>query len=170
MNQLARIYRSRTMRIAAVAFVIVVLDQITKALVLHFLPVAHLDEVSVFPGFKLVHWENTGAAWSIFSGNNKVLALVAIIALIVLFLGRHHFDSRSLLGQTGLGFIFGGIVGNLIDRVRFGSVIDFLDFYCINFPAFNIADSAICVGVGLIFILSWRKETPSSSAGSPAAK
>lgn len=159
MSQLARIYRSRTLRIAAVALLILVLDQITKALILHFLPIAHLDEQPVFPGFKLVHWENTGAAWSIFSGNNKMLAIVAIIAVVALFLGRHQFDSRSRLGQMSLGFIFGGIVGNLIDRIRFGKVIDFLRIEAINFPAFNVADSAICVGVLLLFILSWRKET-----------
>lgn len=170
MNHLDRIFRSRTARIAAVAFVIVVLDQITKALVLHFLPIAHIDEVAVFPGFKLVHWENTGAAWSMFSGNNRALAIVAVVALVVLFLGRHHFDSRSLLGQIALGCIFGGIIGNLIDRMRFGKVIDFLDFYFINFPAFNVADSAICVGVALIFILSWRKDSPPASTESPAQK
>ena len=167
MHLLARIFRTRTSRIALVALAVVIFDQFTKALVLHFLPAEHLDEQPVFPGFKLVHWENTGAAWSMFSGNNKILVAVAVVALIILFLSRHHFDSRSLPGQFALGLIFGGITGNLIDRIRFGHVIDFLDFYCINFPAFNIADSAICTGVGLIFIMSWFDERHPKSAEQP---
>jgi signal peptidase II len=66
-----------------------------------------------------------------------------------------------------LGFIFGGILGNLLDRLRVGHVIDFLRFYVIRrngeeagFPAFNVADSAICIGVGLLFILSFQSESP----------
>ena len=115
--------------------------------------------------FKFVHWGNTGAAWSMFRGNNAVLALTALAALIILFLSRHHFDLHTLGGQIALGFIFGGILGNLLDRIRVGHVIDFLRFYVIRrngeeagFPAFNIADSAICIGVGLLFILSFQGE------------
>jgi signal peptidase II len=170
MSLLARFFRTRTSRIALVALAVVICDQVTKALVLHFLPIEHLDEQPVFPGFKLVHWENTGAAWSMFSGNNKILVAVAVVALIILFLTRHHFDSRSLLGQFALGLIFGGITGNLIDRIWHGRVIDFLDFYFINFPAFNIADSAICTGVGLIFIMSWRDERRTNSTQAPIQK
>jgi len=177
MSQLARFFRTRTSRIALVALVIVVFDQITKALVLRYL--GYYEEKVVVPGFfKLVHWQNTGAAWSLFSGNNKILAVVAVVALIVLFLGRHHFDSRSLLGQTALGLIFGGITGNLIDRIRFGHVVDFLYFHLPpsggkeppGFPAFNVADSGICIGVGLIFLLTWRNEHQAKAkpAESPA--
>ena len=173
MSLLERIFRTRTSRIAAVALAVLACDQITKALVLRFL--GYYEEKVVVPGFfKFVHWQNTGAAWSLFTGNNKMLALVAIVALIVLFLGRHHFDSRSSLGQTALGLIFGGITGNLIDRLRVGHVIDFLLFFHqpsgggdpLIFPAFNIADSGICVGVGLIFLLTWRSEHHAPPAGS----
>jgi signal peptidase II len=108
-----------------------------------------------------------------FSGNNGFLAAVALIALLALFWSRHHFDSHTLGGQVSLGLIFGGILGNLIDRVRVGHVIDFIYFYMqrrggneIGFPAFNVADSAICIGVGLIFLLSWNNETaPAKPAG-----
>ena len=172
MSLLVKIFRTRTSRIAAVALAVLALDQITKALVLQSLGFA--EEKLVVPGFfKFVHWQNTGAAWSLFTGNNKMLALVAVVALFVLFLGRHHFDSRSLLGQSALGLIFGGITGNLIDRIRVGHVIDFLLFFHqpggggdpIIFPAFNIADSGICVGVGLIFLLTWRNEQAAPSTG-----
>jgi signal peptidase II len=112
-----------------------------------------------------VNWHNTGAAWSLFSGRNNLLALVALIALFILYRSRHHFDAHTLMGQVALGLIFGGIIGNLIDRLISHYVTDFLYFYLdqrggseIGFPAFNIADSAICVGVGLIFILSLKNE------------
>jgi len=98
--------------------------------------------------------------------------LVALAALVVLFFSRHHFDSRTLLGQIAFGLIFGGIVGNLIDRVVRGHVIDFLYFFLqqrtgeIGFPAFNVADSAICTGVGLIFLITWRSERQAAPAES----
>src|SRR5215471_3475186 len=158
---------TRNRRIAAIALAVLALDQLTKAIVLHFLPDVR-DERNIIPGFfKFVHWDNTGAAWSLFRGNNELLAIVALLALLVLFLSRHHFDSRTLMGQIAFGCIFGGIVGNLTDRLlpsRHG-VVDFLYFYLqqrggseVGFPAFNVADSAICTGVGLVFLLTLRGE------------
>jgi len=152
-------------RIVYLALLIFLLDQLTKLLVLHYL--GYAQEKVILPGFfKLVHWGNTGAAWSIFRGNNAVLAGVACAALIILFFTRHHFDLHTLGGQLSLGLIFGGILGNLTDRLARQHVIDFLYFYVIRrdgdevgFPAFNIADSAICIGVGLLFILSWMSES-----------
>ncbi len=156
--------RRPTFRIAVVALVVLALDQVTKYLVLRFLRPD--DEKVIIRGFfKLVHWSNTGAAWSMFIGNNGLLALVALVALFVLYLSRHYFDSHTLTGQLALGLIFGGIIGNLLDRIVEGHVTDFLYFYLqrrgsgiVDFPAFNVADSAICVGVGLIFILSWKND------------
>jgi signal peptidase II len=162
--------RTPNRRIAVVALFIIALDQLTKLLVNRLLPFqddpASAPEKVVIKGFfKFVHWINTGAAWSLFMGNNKLLALVALVALVILFRSRHHFEAHRLAGQFALGLIFGGIVGNLIDRLRSGYVTDFLYFHLqrrgggdLGFPAFNIADSAICVGVGLIFILSWQRE------------
>jgi signal peptidase II len=179
MNLLGAIFRTRTSRIAAVALMVLVLDQVTKGLVLRYLgyEVDYAREKVIVPGlFRLVHWENTGAAWSWFRGNNRVLALVAVVALVVLFFSRHHFNSRSLTGQVALGLIFGGIMGNLIDRIRLGHVVDFLYFSLQfggkehGFPAFNVADSAICVGVGLIFLTTWNADHPHQSAEAPASK
>ncbi len=145
--------------VALIAITIAALDQLTKQLVLQFLRYAH-EKVVIEGFFKFVHWGNTGAAWSLFRGNNGLLAGVAIVALLVLILSRHHFDSRTLFSQVAFGLIFGGIVGNLIDRLWAGHVIDFIYFYLqrpggseIGFPAFNVADSAICTGVGLVFAL-----------------
>jgi signal peptidase II len=157
--------RSPTCRLLVVAMVIYGLDQLTKYLVLQFLGQGQ-ERVIVDGFFKFVHWGNTGAAWSLFFGNNKLLAVVAAGALVGLFLARKHFDTRTLLGQFAFGMILGGIAGNLTDRLipSRQHVIDFLRFYVntaegeVGFPAFNIADSGICVGVALIFWVTWRTE------------
>ena len=164
--------------IAWLALGIIALDQITKLMVLTYLGFA--QEKIVVPGFfRFVHWHNTGAAWSMFSGNNGILAAIAIVAVVALVLARRHFDAHTIGGQLSLGLILGGIVGNLIDRVMPSRqhVIDFLYFYVIRrdgseagFPAFNVADSAICVGVGLLFILSWRNRADETAESAPASK
>jgi signal peptidase II len=166
MNFVAQLLRTPNRRIAVCALFIIGLDQLTKALVLHTL--GYDDEKIIIPGFfKFVHWVNTGAAWSLFSNRNGLLAAVAIVALIILIFMRNHFNLHTFLGQLALGMIFGGITGNLIDRLLPSRhhVIDFLYFYLqqrggreIGFPAFNIADSAICTGVALVFITTWRIE------------
>jgi signal peptidase II len=164
MSLIRSILQNSTGRIALIALSVVGLDQLTKSLVLRFLGYAQ-EKVVIDGFFKFVHWGNTGAAWSLFRGNNELLAIVALLALFILFFSRHHFDSDSLMGQFALGFIFGGIIGNLIDRLTVKHVIDFIYFYVqqrggkeIGFPAFNVADSAICTGVGLIFLLTWKGE------------
>ena len=116
--------------IAVIAAVMFLLDQFTKWLVLHLLE--NGDEKIIVPGFfKFVHWNNTGAAWSMFSNNNTTLAFVALLAVVALFLTRHHFNSHTLSGQIAFGLIFGGIAGNLTDRLLPGrhAVIDFIYFY-----------------------------------------
>jgi signal peptidase II len=151
-------------RIGLLALVILIADQVTKLIVVKTLPFGG-EKVIIEGFFRFVHWGNTGAAWSMFSGNNHFLTGVAITALIVLFLMRKHFGAETRLGQIALGLMFGGIVGNIIDRIRIQHVVDFIYFYLnrrggteIGFPAFNVADSAICVGVVLLFILSWQDE------------
>lgn len=160
------ILRNSNFRIAILAAMIFALDQFTKWLVLRKLYAG--EEHVIIPGFfKFVHLDNTGAAWSLFTGNNGALALVALLAFVALFLTRHHFDSHTLFGQIAFGLIFGGIAGNLLDRLLPGrhAVVDFIYFYLqqrgggeISFPAFNVADTAICTGVGLIFLITWKNE------------
>jgi signal peptidase II len=157
--------------IAIIAAVVFVLDQFSKWLVLNLLEKG--DEKVLIPGFfKFVHWGNTGAAWSMFSGNNAALAFVALLALLALFLTRHHFNSHTVAGQIAFGLIFGGIAGNLTDRLIRHEVVDFIYFYLqrrgadpISFPAFNLADTAICTGVGLIFLITWRNEHSPQTVG-----
>jgi signal peptidase II len=171
MKLLESVLKTPNRRIGLIALGVIALDQITKLIIVNVLPNSNIEK-TVIPGFfKLVHWENTGAAWSLFRGSNAVLAAVALIALVILYFSRHHFDARTLIGQIAFGLICGGIVGNLIDRIRVKSVIDFLYFYLGDwgFPAFNVADSAICTGVALVFLLTWRSERgPKTAESSPA--
>lgn len=164
-------------RIAFVAGGVFGLDQFTKWAVLQYLNYA--QEKVIIPGFfKFVHWTNTGAAWSLFSGNNGLLAFVAAIALLALLLGRRHFfDPRSLFGSIAFGLVLGGIIGNLFDRVLPSRqhVVDFLYFFVnrpdgreLGFPAFNVADSAICVGVGLLLLTNWWTERSPAAPAEPS--
>ncbi|HIG28825.1 MAG TPA: signal peptidase II [Verrucomicrobiales bacterium] len=156
--------KQRDRILIGLATVILFFDQLTKHLIFKWLD--YKETYVVIDGFyKFVHWHNTGAAWSLFRGRNEPLAIISIIAVALLCLNRRHFGSDRMWGQISLGLLFGGIFGNLIDRVRLGYVVDFIYFYLyprqggeIGFPAFNIADSAICIGVGLMFYNSWTVE------------
>ena len=88
-----------------------------------------------------------------------------MIALGALIYWRHQFEIRTQTGKLAMGMLIGGIVGNLIDRVVHQHVVDFVRFYLkqrggneIGYPAFNIADMGICVGVGLLFVMAWREQ------------
>lgn len=147
-----------------IAVVTLVLDQATKVWATQLL--RNGEELEVVRGFfRLVHWQNTGAAWSMFTGKNDWLAALSIISVLALYRFRHHFDADTRNGQSALGFLFGGIIGNVIDRIRVDHVIDFAYFYTerrgggeIGFPAFNVADAAISAGVVLLLWMSWRRE------------
>lgn len=157
---------SKNRFIAILALSILAADQATKFAVLRFLPEPYESEIHVLPGFfRLVHWHNTGAAWSMFHDNNLILGIVSALALVGIALGRKWFGGGTTLGATALGLLLGGIAGNLVDRIIHHHVVDFLLFHLISrkgvehqFPAFNVADSAICIGVGLLFLLSFSKE------------
>lgn len=99
------------------------------------------------------HIQNTGAAWGMFQGHSLILAIIAIIGFVVfscvgIYILRRFPHYANILNRIGFGLILGGTLGNLIDRLRFGTVTDFIDLGF--FPAFNIADSALTIGVILI--------------------
>lgn len=178
MGAFSRILCTPNRRIAAFALAVYALDQFTKFLLLRTLGRGE-EKVIVDGFFKFVHWGNTGAAWSLFRDNNELLAIVALVALLALFLSRHHFDSRTIWGQIAFGLVFGGIAGNLTDRLlpTRHQVIDFIRFYVnrdngieVGFPAFNVADSAICIGVGLVFLITWKTDRAQDSQERPPAK
>ena len=148
------------------------LDQLTKWMVMRWMDFG--AERTVLEGFfKLVHWGNTGAAWSIFRHHNNWLAVFSSMAMLALWRWRRQFEYHQRPGQIALGLLFGGIIGNLLDRIVHEHVVDFLRFYWVRrsgaelgFPAFNVADSAICTAVALLLILSWQAE-PVSTSGKP---
>jgi signal peptidase II len=152
---------------AAAALVVLILDQLTKFWALHRLPPG--IPVTVIDGiFSLTLIENRGLAFGMLAGIPAgwrwLVALLSIGALAVLaIVGLRMLPGGGRLTPLALGLIFGGAVGNLIDRGRFGAVVDFLDFYWrgYHWPAFNVADSAITVGVALLALRMLT--TPSSS-------
>ncbi|MCE2863146.1 MAG: signal peptidase [Verrucomicrobiota bacterium] len=151
------------------AAIVLVLDQVTKLLVVAGLPYNALHShapglgVDVIPGFlHLIHVGNTGAAWSILSGRSLLLAGLAAVTLAGIYFWRHSLGLREPAGQNAFGLLCGGVAGNLIDRLAHGHVIDFLDlhFGSYIYPTFNVADSGICVGVGLYLWHSLRAPSP----------
>jgi signal peptidase II len=142
--------------VACVAAIVLVVDQLSKALVLTFLaPGAPHAEIVIVPGLlRLYYVENTGAAFGLFQGKNPLLAFLAfgvVVALVVWFRELVRF----WLGALALGLQLGGAVGNLIDRFRHGFVVDFIDFSF--WPTFNVADSAITIGVLMLLYVLLRQ-------------
>ena len=147
------------MLILCLSVAIAVLDQVSKFAVRSRFRVG--EQLPVIPGlFNLSYVRNTGAAWGIFAGFGNWLVVVSIVMLIVIVFFRHSFMNDGSLDRVAVGLMVGGIVGNLIDRVRLGYVVDFLDFHwkTHHFPAFNVADAAICTGVGLYILSQYLAE------------
>ena len=140
--------RSRNVVLLLIALLIVVADQLIKIWIRSNLAVGQSMPDTGF--FQITHVNNSGAAFGLFQGQTfalTVFASVIIVGLLlyVFFISRRVHFLENMLGRTGLGLVLGGAAGNLIDRVRFGYVTDFIDVGL--WPAFNIADSAVTVGV-----------------------
>jgi signal peptidase II len=134
---------------------LVAVDQITKFLVEGMMRVGL--EVPILPGFfSLTRVHNTGVAFGMAQGNNLLTGVLALGILIFAGWMAREWDWRISWVQGVAGLVAGGAVGNLIDRVRVGYVIDFLDFHYgrWSWPAFNVADAGISVGVGFL-VLMW---------------
>lgn len=148
----------------SVAALILVLDQASKYYVMHHILGAYaLINYTSF--FNLVQAWNTGVSFSMFNnwGYLGVIALSGVALTIVGFLVYWLYTEKSRYNQVALGFIIGGAIGNVIDRIRLGAVFDFLDFYVgdRHWPAFNLADSFICIGAFMIILYSlvnYKKE------------
>jgi signal peptidase II len=142
---------------------LVLLDQLTKALAIHYLKQS--APVAIIPGFfNLCYVENRGAAWGILHGRQVFLITFSLVTLAFLFWKRLALFGQLLGGRFIFALLIGGILGNLIDRVGVGYVVDFLDFHYQrkHFPAFNVADSAICIATFLMIFAQWgldRKST-----------
>lgn len=136
-----------------IAMMVFGLDWISKYWVSHFM--AYGGSIPLIPFFKLTYVHNEGAAFSIFLGKRCFLiSIAAVISIAILYL-IYRNNPHNKLENIGLTLILGGAIGNLYDRVYHGYVIDYFHFYIgdWSYPIFNIADCAICIGVGL-FLLS----------------
>ena len=135
---------------------LIIIDQYTKFMVSLHIPLNY--SVNVVAGFfNLTHIRNSGVAFGIFSEQNSelkpyLLIFVSIIAIIAILAIFHQTDREKKMVQTGLVLVFSGAIGNLIDRVLHKEVIDFIDIFFENqhWPAFNIADACITIGVVLL--------------------
>jgi signal peptidase II len=145
--------------VVPVLLVTLALDQVTKLIVLENLH--HGESIHVVPGFfSFTLAFNNGAAFGLFADiadgwRQSVIGVSTVFALMVVFYFLLRDYRHDRLAHGAIGLILGGAIGNIIDRVRLGKVVDFLDVYVSNYhwPAFNIADSSICIGV--LFLL-WR--------------
>lgn len=154
-------------------------DQATKLWVNATIPFNPLhahdgsSDIAVIRGFfYLIHVGNTGAAWSMFSGQSVLLALLAVGTLIAIVYWRSALGLRDRMTQVCFGLLCGGIVGNLVDRLMHGHVIDFIDlhFGSYIYPTFNVADSGIVVGVILYIWTSLRVPVKRQNDGAGAVK
>ena len=137
------------------SLVIVVLDQVTKHAIRSSFSLGESNSV-ISSFFDLTYVRNTGAVWGSLQHQNEWLAVVSIAVLVLIAFFYHYLAGGRMIFSAALGCIMGGILGNLIDRIKLGWVTDFLDFYwnTSHWPSFNIADAAICMGVGLYLLAS----------------
>ena len=145
---------------ALAALAVFVFDQLTKLFFSrHF---ALGNGVNVIPGFfNLVHVRNTGGAWGMLGNYTWILGLISLAAFVGFIIVFKKQNKGDKLIAASFALLIGGIAGNMVDRIFRGSVIDFLDFFIgeHHWPAFNVADSAICVSMAvLIVLLSLQKE------------
>jgi signal peptidase II len=116
---------------------------------------------AIFPGFNLTLVFNTGISFGIGQNLNSAFKVIASVLVCVLIFMWVRWPLKERVARFSFALICAGALGNLIDRFRYGAVVDFLDFYInvYHWPAFNIADSAICIGVTLLFIQQWTGTT-----------
>lgn len=153
----SRFREKKYFRLLIISGLVVVIDQISKLIVFEALPL--YESVPVIPGFfSITHIHNPGGAFGFLSGQSAVLRhivflLISSFAVGLIIYYYHRTPKNYLFLSCGFALILGGAIGNMIDRVRLGIVIDFLDFYVgnLHWPAFNVADSAITSGI-IIFI------------------
>ena len=144
-------------------------DQLTK-----YLAVQHLKPIRTYPlwegVFHLTYCENTGAAFSMFTGQRWLLLAVTVVFLAMLLWAQFRGWMQNTFGRMSLNFVIGGAIGNMIDRFFLGYVVDMFDFCLIDFPVFNVADIFLCVGVGMMMLYILVMEPKIEKAKKEAAK
>ncbi len=163
-NSLRAIW-GRSAALFLIALLVVSADQLSKFAIRTNLSIGESLPQTGF--FRLTHIHNSGAAFGIFQGQSLPLTILAIIGVgallfLVIFMYRRFYFLETARGKLSLGLILGGTVGNLIDRISFGYVIDFIDIGI--WPAFNIADSSVVIGA--ILLAFWLIQLNKSDQGS----
>lgn len=139
------------------AVIVFVIDIASKFWILnHFFL---YESVNLLPFFSITYVHNIGAAFSIFEGQRWILAAVAFVVSVVIIYMLYRNNRQQKLENISLALILGGALGNLFDRLYHGFVVDFLDvnFGDWHYPTFNIADCAICLGIGLFILGNYAK-------------
>ena len=141
-----------------IGIIVLAADQISKIVVERAFQLG--ETLPVCPFFSFTYVRNQGAAWGMFQGAHYILAGVAVIAMVACTLFWRKLFGENRISVLIGGLLYSGIIGNLIDRVRLGYVVDFFDFHwkTYHFPCFNIADCAICISVFLLILLQWRTQ------------
>lgn len=140
-----------------VAIAAMIIDQLSKYIILKYV-LTEYAAVIIAPFFAIVRAWNTGVSFSMFNnyGIKGVYVLSSVALIIVVMLLKWLKDEKNNVIRVALGLIIGGAIGNVIDRIRLGAVFDFLDFHIgeYHWPAFNMADSFICIGAGIVIVYS----------------
>lgn len=150
-------------KVYILTLVIFIIDQISKSIISTYLKLN--ESITVIKDFFYLRYiNNTGASWGILSNSRILLIILSLLAIIILIRYMYSFK-KTKLNLIGFGFLLGGILGNLSDRILFGYVRDFLDFIIFNydFPIFNIADIFIVLGVIILIISIIRGEDKNGS-------
>lgn len=143
--------------ILLVTSLVLVFDVFTKRMIMKWLT-PH-ESIDILPFLKIVHVQNEGAAFGLFTSfGNRLFIVISLIAILVIVLYLIKIQDR--LEIFSISLILGGAAGNLIDRLTVGKVIDFMDFFISrwHWPAFNVADSALTIGIMLFFISQLRRQ------------
>ena len=151
-------YTKKALPLVIVSMPMLLLDIVSKRIIRETINWG--DGIPVIPGFfNLRHDRNTGAAFGILSDQRTFLILITIAALIFIFWYSFKFQNSRWM-QCALGFILGGAIGNFIDRIFLGSVVDFLQFGIeskgLFWPTFNVADVSVCIGAGMLIVFLFR--------------
>ena len=143
--------------VLAVAAVLLAIDQMLKYFVLRDL--RPVGTVTVIPGLlELTYVENTGAAFGLFKQVMWLVVAVTVVATVAIIVLLFRYKRHSFFSYTTAALLMAGGIGNLIDRIAHGFVVDYIDFRLIHFPVFNLADICVCVGTGLLILYVFLAE------------
>ena len=161
----------RPLNFYLVVILVFVSDQVTKAIIQRTMMFGEYRQV-FGTSFMLTLTQNTGGAWGLLPSGNKIFVAFAAVAIVALLVAYHRIARSDLLVASAFALALGGAIGNLLDRLRYGYVVDFFDARIIHWPIFNVADSAISLGIVLLllhYVRSMREESASRNTLSGGA-